>query len=74
MAPMNDVTALSERIDALEVRATFQEDTIEVLNQTITAQWHQIDVLTRQLAELKERLREAESNLPGPANEPPPHY
>ncbi|ANW04090.1 SlyX family protein [Bradyrhizobium icense] len=71
---MNDVTALSERIDALEVRATFQEDTIEVLNQTITAQWHQIDVLTRQLAELKERLREAESNLPGPANEPPPHY
>jgi SlyX protein len=30
--------------------------------------------LTRQLAELKERLREAESNLPGPANEPPPHY
>ncbi|MEH2622220.1 SlyX protein [Bradyrhizobium sp. AZCC 1719] len=74
MARTNDVTALSERLDALEIRATFQDETIEVLNHTITAQWHQIDALTRQLAELKERLREAESNLPGPANEPPPHY
>jgi len=45
-----------------------------MLNQTITAQWVEIDRLTRQIAELKERLQEAESNAPGPANEPPPHY
>ena len=72
--PMSDVTALSERIDTLEMRLAYQDVTIETLNQTITAQWTEIDKLTRQLAELKERLREAESNLPGPANEPPPHY
>jgi SlyX protein len=71
---MSDVTALSERIDTLEMRLAYQDVTIETLNQTITAQWTEIDKLTRQLAELKERLREAESNLAGPANEPPPHY
>ena len=74
MAPMSDVDALNERIDALEMRLTYQDVTIETLNQTITAQWVEIDRLTRQVAELKERLQEAESNAPGPANEPPPHY
>lgn len=71
---MNDVAALSERIDALEMRLTYQDETIETLNQTITDQWLKIDALTRQMAELKERLQQAESNLPGPVNEPPPHY
>ena len=71
---MSDVKALSERIDALEMRIAYQDKTIETLNQTITAQWTEIDRLTRQLAELKERVREAESNVPGPANERPPHY
>jgi SlyX protein len=71
---MSDVTVLSERVDTLEMRLAYQDVTIETLNQTITAQWTEIDKLTRQLAELKERLREAESNLAGPANEPPPHY
>jgi SlyX protein len=71
---MSDVDALNERIDALEMRLTYQDVTIETLNQTITAQWVEIDRLTRQVAELKERLQEAESNAPGPANEPPPHY
>ena len=34
---MNDTARLSERIDALEVRLTYQDETIETLNQTITA-------------------------------------
>ena len=74
MAPMSDATRLSDRIDALEMRLTYQDEAIETLNQTITAQWKQIDAMTRQLGELKERLQDAESNARGPANEPPPHY
>jgi SlyX protein len=74
MAAMSDANALNERIDALEMRLTYQDVTIETLNQTITTQWIEIDKLTRQLAELKERVREAESNTAGPSNEPPPHY
>jgi SlyX protein len=71
---MNDSKSLSDRIDALETRLTFQDETIETLNKTITAQWQQIDALTRQVAHLGERLREAETHAPGATNEPPPHY
>ena len=70
----NEIKTLAERIDTLETRLAYQDDTIETLNQTITAQWKQIDALTRQLAELKDRLQDAESNAPGPVNERPPHY
>jgi len=73
-ATMSDGKALGERIDALEMRLTYQDVTIETLNQTITTQWSEIDKLRRQLNELKERVREAESNAAGPSNEPPPHY
>nr|WP_249790019.1 MULTISPECIES: SlyX family protein [Bradyrhizobium] len=65
---------MSERIDTLETRLAYQDDTIETLNQTITAQWKQIDRLTRQITELNARLQDAEANAPGPVNEPPPHY
>ena len=65
---------LSERIDALESRLAYQDQTIEQLNETITAQWKQIDALTRQLGALTERLQEAEAIAPAPVNERPPHY
>ena len=71
---MIDLKELSARIDELEARLMLQDDTIETLNATITAQWHQIDALTRQVAALSDRLREAEATMPKPANEPPPHY
>ena len=71
---MSEVKELSDRIDALEARVMFQDDTIETLNQSVTAQWQKIDALTRQLSDLNERLREAEVATPRPANEPPPHY
>jgi SlyX protein len=70
----DQLTELSERIDRLESRLMFQDDTIEKLNQTLTAQWREIDVLTRQVASLSERLKEAEANAPAPGDEPPPHY
>jgi SlyX protein len=71
---MSDAKTLSARIDALEARAMFQDETIETLNKTITEQWLKIDALTRQVLSLSERLQEAEAHAPGPANERPPHY
>ncbi|CCD87846.1 conserved protein of unknown function, homolog to slyX [Bradyrhizobium sp. ORS 285] len=65
---------VGERIDRLEMRLTFQDDTIETLNQTITAQWREIDALKRQIARLVEQLEDAQGNAEGPRNEPPPHY
>jgi len=71
---MSDVKTLSDRIDVLEARLTFQDVTIETLNKTTTAQWQKIDALTRQVAALSERLQEAEAHAPGATDEPPPHY
>ena len=71
---MSDANTLSDRIDTLEARLAFQEDTIETLNKTVTEQWAKIDALTRQLVALGDRLKEAESQMPRSVNEPPPHY
>ena len=71
---MNEMERLGARIDELEARLTFQDETIETLNRTITEQWLKIDRLTREISELRERLREAEDKAPGAVNEVPPHY
>jgi SlyX protein len=71
---MSELKTLGERIDFLETKLTFLDNTIETLNTTITEQWLKIDALSRQLASLNERLQEAEARPPGPANEPRPHY
>jgi SlyX protein len=71
---MSDLKTLTDRIDRLESRLAFQDDTIETLNQTVTEQWAKIEALTRQFVALSEQLRDAESQMPGPVNEPPPHY
>ena len=71
---MSDLQTLSDRIDVLETRLTFQDVTIETLNKTITEQWLRINALKRQVLSLSDRLQVAEANAPGPANERPPHY
>ncbi|MEE1611057.1 SlyX family protein [Microvirga sp. CF3016] len=64
------------RIEALEVRVAYQDKMIEDLNQTVIAQWKQIDGLKRQLNELLDRVQEVEDNTGGPSapEPPPPHY
>jgi SlyX protein len=64
------------RIEALEVRVAYQDQMIEDLNQTVIAQWKQIDGLKRQLNELLDRVQEVEDNTGGPSapEPPPPHY
>lgn len=67
--------ALARRIDALEIRVAYQDETIETLNKTITAQWAQIDALGREMTVLRERLSEAESqSAEATPTELPPHY
>lgn len=62
------------RIDALETRIAYQDQTIEELNTALTAQWKVIDLLTKKLAMLEEQVRSG-SFIADPATEkPPPHY
>lgn len=69
-------SSLASRIEALEIRIAYQDETIETLNKTITEQWRKIDALGREVVTLRERLADAEMKSgTGPASEPPPpHY
>ncbi len=62
------------RLTELEARISFQDDIIEKLNATIIEQWKQIEIHTRQISALNERLSEAELRATPVRNEPPPHY
>ena len=66
----------SSRLDALETRIAYQDEVIEDLNKTVTAQWKEIDRLTRELAVLAERVAQAEQGAATDPSEepPPPHY
>ena len=65
---------LAARLDALETRIAFQDQTIEELNATITAQWRQIDRLTRTLEQVEDQVRSG-VHIADPSTEPPPpHY
>ncbi|WP_020180615.1 SlyX family protein [Methylopila sp. M107] len=64
---------LAERLAALESRIAYQDETIETLNRTVTAQWSDIDRLKRHVALLEDRVDDA-ANGAGPVDRPPPHY
>jgi SlyX protein len=65
---------VSDRLNALETRIAFQDQTVEELNNTITEQWRLIDSLARRLTTLEEQVR-AGSIIADPRTEPPPpHY
>jgi SlyX protein len=70
---MSDPDDPGARLDALEMRVAYQDQTIEDLNQTIIDQWKQIESLKRQLAELLDRVQEVEDG-PAAPERPPPHY
>ncbi len=73
---MTGIEALQARIDTLESRVAFQDETIEDLNKVVTEQWTQIDRLTRQVAALLDRIEDIEHarSLGAPQEAPPPHY
>ena len=63
----------SSRLDEMEMRIAHQDKIIAELNAVVTAQWRQIDVLERRVAELSEEFKTfvPPRTTPEP---PPPHY
>lgn len=63
------------RLEALEIRAAYQERTIEELNGQLATQWQEIDRLKREVVRLEAEVAAAafarETGAPEP---PPPHY
>ena len=66
----------AERIDLLETRLAFQEDTISTLNDALVDQQSRLDHLESLLSLVIERLRNPPEALdPGQLEDPPPpHY
>jgi SlyX protein len=66
----------TERLEKLETTIAYQEQAIEDLSRTITAQWTEIAELKRLIGNLGARVREIADNpaLAEPPEPPPPHY
>ncbi len=69
-------TDLKARICHLESRFTFNEDSLEQLNQVLVTQQQQIDKLTKQVTYLANRIRSIKPDYIATPDEetPPPHY
>lgn len=73
---MDNKCDIAQRLDDLEIKASFREDLLEALNQTVFRQQQQIDLLLRDVARLRQQLPEAGSGVSdaNPGDELPPHY
>lgn len=72
---MENPDELAQRVIELEIKASFAEDLLDQLNQTIYRQQQQIDLLQREVAALRTQVPEGSAaqarNL---RDELPPHY
>lgn len=72
---MSDTSALQARIAELEIETTYQRETIETLNQTVTEHWSKIDHLSKMLDQIVSHLRIQKPGADTEGGEPPPpHY
>ena len=73
---LQQINELNERIEQLESRLAFQDDTIEILNQALTLQQQDLDKLRHQMSLLINRMKEmVVSQVASQSEEtPPPHY
>lgn len=72
MTEQNNET--ERRLTELEVKVGFAEDTLEQLNHTIFRQQQQIDLLLREVAELRRQMPVDSGRGGSPRDELPPHY
>jgi SlyX protein len=70
-----DAHDIQQRLEGLEIKASFMEDLLDQLNLTIYRQQEQIDRLAHEVIQLRQQAPAGGSN--GPRNlrdELPPHY
>jgi SlyX protein len=67
---------IEQRLIDLEIKASFSEDMVDQLNQVIVRQQQQIDLLLREISQLRQQLPEGGSGTAaGRSGEDlPPHY
>lgn len=68
------LTELSRRVQILEEKFVYQEQTIDALNDVIIDQQRQIDMLEEHLRRMRALLTDAHDRTPDGEDPPPPHY
>ena len=64
-----------ERLEALEIKAAYQEDLLQHLNKQVFEQQKTIDQLQKAFVGMSARLKDlSEGGADGDGHEPPPHY
>lgn len=72
---MDSTQDTDTRLTELEIKASYAEDLLDQLNQTIYRQQQLLDVLSREMAVLRRQLPEAAaSGERNPREDLPPHY
>ncbi len=72
MTPDDDTV---RRLTELEIKASFTEDLVDHLNQTIVRQQQQLDVLLREVMQLRQQMPEGGAGaFRSLRDELPPHY
>ena len=63
------------RLTDLEIKASYSEDLLDTLNQTVFSQQQQIDQLSREISSLRQQARDASAQAGASARDDlPPHY
>lgn len=64
-----------QRLDALEIKASYAEDLLEELDQVIVRQQAQIDLLILEIHRLRQPVADVDGMLrPSATSDRPPHY
>lgn len=77
MQPSSSLSAqaLAERVINLEIKASFTEDLLDKLDQIVIRQQNQIDRLTREVLELRQRApADDQPSVRNLRDDLPPHY
>ncbi len=75
MPDAHDIASVLQRLESLEIKASFTEDLLDQLNLTIYRQQELLDRLTREVIQLRQQAPEGGSNGPRDLrDELPPHY
>jgi SlyX protein len=65
----------ADRLTELEIKASYTEESLEQLNQVVIRQQQQIDLLTREIMQLRQQSTQAQAGVPRNLRDDlPPHF
>jgi SlyX protein len=65
----------AQRLTELEIKASFTEESLEQLNQVVIRQQGQIDLLIREITQLRQQSTQAQAGVPRNLRDDlPPHF